>query len=173
MQSLEKARKDFYSTLEMFKKVHTREELETVEDKLKKVRQSLWEIDPEFRAMVEENKMQAKIKREEIRALGKIKIAGKDSIPIRLRLKGEEAKRKIEDYIEEWIQEHRVKVLTPEKVAHKEELLCPICLSSDRKNVVNGIPFCIQCRHKLVSKSNLKEYNRTYRRKWNRKMKKR
>lgn len=62
---------------------------------------------------------------------------------------------------------HKDAILRVEKQATEniEELICPIRGCPDMGNTVNGVPYCWRCKHKLVPRSKLKNYNRSYRRK--------
>lgn len=63
----------------------------------------------------------------------------------------------------------KFKTVDPEELERKskEGLWCPICRQKDTSsNVVNNQPTCMKCMHKLVPRSELKNYNRAYRRQW-------
>jgi len=57
----------------------------------------------------------------------------------------------------------------------QEKLVCPICNSSNKGNLINDTPTCCHNTkeygpwHRLVTHSELKNYNRAYRRRWKKK----
>lgn len=174
MSSLEEAHREFYYLQESLKNIHTKEELEVVESKLEEARHRLWKNDPEFRAMVEENRRQAKIRTDEKKAKYKAEMSEAERRISLAWMKAEEVRREVEKDIGMWNQKHRLNIQTS-KEAEKtinDNLICPICHDLDRCNIMNGIPFCFLCNHRLVPKSKLKNYNRKYRRNWKRKTKK-
>lgn len=156
MSNLEEARRDFYAALDGLRKVHTHEELEFQKEKVNASKKLLLEIDPEFRATIEERKQQARVRAGQMTNLA--------------RSKAEGLRRDAEGRVEDFVQKHRFKTRTPEEAEDtvNDGLICPICHGPDRGNIMNGEPFCFGCMHKLVPKSELRNYNRAYRRKWKR-----
>jgi ribosomal protein L37AE/L43A len=73
---------------------------------------------------------------------------------------------------EAWAKRHQITKKRTFEEAEKEahiKLICPICFGPDHNNIVNGVPTCTKCWHKLVPQTDLKKYNRDYRRRWKRK----
>jgi ribosomal protein L37AE/L43A len=52
------------------------------------------------------------------------------------------------------------------KLKAGDELVCPLCRESDHHNRVNGKAWCFKCRMELVPQSDLKKYNREWRRRF-------
>lgn len=82
--------------------------------------------------------------------------------------------RDIDEDIDTWIEKHRFnkRSFIEAKVTSDDYLGCPNPKCKDygnnMGNIMNGIPTCMRCWHKLVPKSKFKNYNRAYWRNWNR-----
>lgn len=167
MPSLEEARENFNEALELLGKVETREDGEEARKRLKAARKALWDIDSDFRSMVEENQRQHRMRIDEERARYDAKLS-------EAKWKSEVARRKAEAVVGDGVPSRRFNVLTPNEVAKKarKRMVCPICGESGRGNMVNQVPTCCHDTskfgpwHKLVPKDTLKDYNRAYRRRW-------
>ena len=81
--------------------------------------------------------------------------------------------------IEEQFNRTRFKTVDPDELERRrdDKLGCPNPKCEDhgknRKNIMNDVPTCMRCWHKLVPKSEFKDYNRAYWRRFNKKKKKR
>jgi len=183
MSSLEEARRDFYSALEGLKdinaesgskkdvvKAHAR--LEAQKNLIEEKRKILLAVDPEFKAMIEKRKHQARIGVDQMEVKYKAMMVDAEQARMKIEAARHEAERRTEIFV----AEHRIKTRTLEeaKKSVNDKLICPICNDLDKGNVMNGIPSCFHDQekygspHKLVSKSELKNYNRDYRRRWKR-----
>ena len=171
MSSLEEARTQFYTALEGLKEVHTRKELDIQRKMVENAKNRLLIVDPEFKLMIEENKRRIKIEFDKIGAEYSAKISELESKFSFVRAKAEATRREAEKQIDDWVNAKIVKKISfkNEDAFNKTKLICPICKASDRGNSINGVPTCMSCFHKLVTKSELRKYNRDYRRKWKRK----
>lgn len=177
MSSIDKARTQFYAALEGLKEVHTREELDIQRKIVDESKNLLLKIDPEFKLMTEENKRKRKIESDKIRAEYRAKSSEVESKASFIRARAEAARRESEKQIDNWVKTKIVKKRSLKEFKDQikfnqtntiSNLICPICGDSDKGNFVNGVPTCMICMHKLVIKSDLKKYNRKYRRSWNR-----
>ncbi len=174
--SLEEARREFWDAWNGLSQVHTQEDLEAQSETMWAARKRLLKVDPEFRAMLkaredeanaeaERSKEQIQIKHEQVMSEAEAEVsAAKMRARAVTRLSGED--------LDEWVQKHRFKVLTPEEAKTKSKLVCPICRGPNRRNILNDKPTCFKCMHVLVPEEELKNYNRDYRRKWKRNRKK-
>jgi len=173
MLSTDEARTKFYTALEGLKEVHTREELNIQRKIVEESKNILLKIDPEFKLMLEENIRKRKIESDKIRAEYRAKSSEIESKKSFVRAKVEAARREVEKQIDDWVKTKIVKNVSAnnlnEDIFNKTKLICPICHETDKGNLLNNIPTCMICMHKLVTKSELKKYNRDYRRKWKRK----
>ena len=173
--SLEDVRSEFYTALEGLKEVHTREALEEQKKKIDVAKARLLKVDKDFVAMLERNKRQAKMRSDQARAEYKSEYRSKyDSIrrdatrkASQIRMKGKMMR------LESPIITQGINNISFEALKEKVEtkLVCPICKEKDRGNIVNEKPTCMTCMHDLVPDSDLKKYNREYRRKWKKKRK--
>lgn len=165
---LEELRDNFYTALEGLKEVHTQEELDNQKKIIESAKAKLFDVDEEFRAMLERNKRaaQSRIKSER----SEHDYSGYDNIRSDAMMRADTIRREAQlrklgkmDFPEE-----KFKISTFEKIkaANSQELICPICKGPDRGNMINEKPYCFNCRHELVPRSELKNYNREYRRKW-------
>ena len=125
--------------------------------------------------MLDRNKRQAKMRSDQARAEYKSEYRSKyDSIrrdamrkSAKFQMKGRIMKA-VSPIITQGIDNISFAALK-EKVETK--LVCPICKEKDRGNIINDRPTCVKCMHDLVPESNLKNYNREYRRSWGRRKK--
>lgn len=174
--SLETARSEFYEALEGLKEVHTRAALEEQKKKIDVAKERLLKVDKEFVAMIERNKRQAKMRSDQARAKYKSEYRSKyDSIrrdamrkADQIRMKGKMMRPEL-PLITQDINNVSFKALK-EKIGTK--LVCPICKEKDSGNIINDKPTCMKCMHDLIPESDLRKYNREYRRKWKRRRKK-
>lgn len=176
MSSLEEVRREFWDAWNGLSEVHTQETLEVQSEKMWAARKRLLKVDPEFRAMIKarEDKANAKAeaRKKEIQTKYKVLMAEAKAMSNTSisAVNAKVAMRMSEtdlDELDKWVQEHRFKVLTPEEAKTKGKMVCPICRKPDRSNnLLNGKPGCIWCNHILVPESELKDYNRAYRRRW-------
>lgn len=172
MADLEEVRREFWEAWGGLSEVHTQEALEAQSEKMWAARKRLWKVDPEFRAMIKDREEEAnaedkrskekmQIKHEQIMSEAEAEVSA-------AKMRARAVMRMSDEDIDKWVQKHRFKVLTPEESKTKSKLVCPICREPDRGNLVNGEPTCIGCMHMLVPESELKNYNRDYRRGWKR-----
>jgi len=173
MASLEEARREFWDAWNGLSEVHPRDDLDAQSEKMRAARKRLLKVDPEFRSMIKDREDEAKedadVRREQIEAKHKLIMSDAEKEVAAAITKAKATLRMSEADLDEWAQKHRFKILTPEEAEVKSALVCPICRGPDRGNIVNGEPACLKCMHKLVPKSELKNYNRNYRRRWKRK----
>lgn len=179
MASLEVARAEFWGAMDGLKEVHTQEALDAQKLKIDTAKERLLEVDPEFRAMIEDRKRVAKINSDRMKAEHKAKMTEFEGQASAARAKSDLLRRDSQrEDIDNWVQEHKFKVLSYDdaKRQSEEELWCPICRKRDTSNnIMNGVPTCFvpsHRPHKLVFKSELKSYNRSYRKKWLKRRKK-
>ncbi len=167
---LEDARREFWDAWNGLSEVHTQEDLEAQSKKMWAARKRLLKLDPEFRAMLKGREDQAKaeadrrkeqmqIKREQIMSKAEAEVSATTMI-------ARAVKEMPEEDLDEWVQKHRFKVIKPEEAEIKSKLVCPICHDPDRGNILNSKSTCFNCMHELVPDSDLKKYNRAYRRRW-------
>jgi len=182
--SLEEAYRDFYVALEDLNAVtdfnsfaekylkvlqihsppftsrEARKLIKKADEKAKEVKARLTKTNPEFRIIIDERKRQAKRDVDQRTAEYRAGMA-------------KSARMEAERIRDNFATEHRMKVRTLEETEKEisSELICPICQDSDRGNLMNGVPTCFKCWHKLIPKSELKNYNRAYRRAWKKRKK--
>lgn len=163
------ARRDFYHLREMLKDVHTREEFEALKARHDAARQRLLEMDPEFREMVNKNRAAMRQSEGDVTTISPLEKAEhyKSIIDSKLR----ESQRSQDESIRVWVEQHKLKKRAYEEATKKDPLICPICYDADFGNRMNDVPVCLKCRHELIPSSELKKYNRDYRRNWKRRMK--
>lgn len=129
-------------------------------------KQELMDNKPEFKAIMDHRAAEAKRQSEYDRAIHKAKMSEAKSEASRART---EAMARIPD-IDDWVAKTRVRKAPIEELENKSEMFCPICGEKDTSgNIVNNEPTCMKDMHRLVPKSELKNYNRKYRRAWKRK----
>jgi DNA repair exonuclease SbcCD ATPase subunit len=151
-QGLEETRERFQEALLYLKKIETLEQLEAHKPKLEALKQRLLEIDPEFKKQVERKK--AKIREEAAK-----------------RKAEHDAKMTKMQSMRGHYENYPVVAIKIPKDP-KERLFCPICGAEGKGNMINGELVCCHDQkefgrwHKLVKKSELKDYNRAYKRRW-------
>lgn len=145
--------------------VHTQEQLERFEKAVNEVQTLVLQADPYFKEEYDSRRqaMQQQVESERARVRTQADQIVQDSEAKARQMEG--------DNIDKFLAEHKFKVRPPKDLAEQPKLVCPICGDPDYGNSVNGVPFCLKCNHKLVSPSELKNYNREYKRKF-RQMKK-
>ncbi len=125
----------------------------------------LMENNPDFKAIMERGKREAKQKAKLARAIHKAEMDE--------AVANAKTKAGIPDSdTDTWVTRVKHKIAgwatgTESKLVEPEELWCPIHRQKDTSNnIVNGEPTCMKCMHRRVPKSELKNFNRSYRRKW-------
>lgn len=170
MASLEDVRREFWDAWNGLSEVHTQEALEAQSEKMWTARRRLLKVDPEFRAMLKtrEDEIEEKAKRSRERTqLKREQIMSKAEAEVSAAMmKSRAIIGMAEADLDKWVQKHKFKIRTPEETKTKSRLVCPICRGPDRNNTIDGEPGCIPCMHVLVPESELKNYNRAYRREW-------
>jgi len=174
--SLEEVRREFWDAWNGLSEVHTQEDLEAQSEKMWEARKRLLEVDPEFRAMIKtrEDKANAEAEARRVKIETKHKSimseaeAESQSIISAANAKAKIAMQMSEVDLDAWAQKHRFKIMPPKETEVKSKLICPICSDMDRGNIINEKPTCFSCMHELVPKSEIKNYNRDYRRRWRR-----
>ena len=173
MTSLEETRREFWEAWNGLSEVHTQEELEAQSEKMWAARKRLMKVDPEFRTMLKDREEKANAEAEEskrqIRSRHKAIVSEAEAEVSAAMTKARAVIGMPDEDIDEWVQKHRFKIVTPEEAEVKSKLICPICGGPDRGNIVNGKSTCFECMHITVPEEELKNYNRDYRRKWKRK----
>ena len=142
----------------------------------------LMKTNPEFKSIMDADIRENKMRADESKALHKAKMAEATADANRIRsealMKAESARRDARSSVDDWVAKTRIKVRTPEEAeaALDDKLGCPNPKCEDHGknsgNIMNDVPACFSCMHKLVPKSKFKDYNRKYWRKFNRKRKK-
>lgn len=175
MIMLEDARREFWDAWNGLSEVHIQEDLDAQSKKMWEARERLLKVDPEFRAMIKarEDKINTDADARRVQIETKHKsIMSKAEEESQSIISAANAKAKAMQMsdadLDGWVQKHKFKIVTPEEAKVKSKLVCPICYSPDRGNIINEKPACFSCMHELVLESELKNYNRTYRRKWKR-----
>ncbi len=163
--------------LQVLTRVHSPKELDRARKVIDEKKQYMIENNPEFNAIMENRKRETKQRAELDRAVHKAKMAEVEAKAKTIRadamsrVKGAYADQGLDDFV----ASTRFKMVDPEELERKseEELWCPICREKDTSNnIVNNNPTCMKDMHRLVPKSELKDYNRSYRRKWGKRRKK-
>lgn len=173
MESLEATRAEFWEAMDGLKEVHTQEALDAQKLKIDTAKKRLLEVDPEFRAMIADRKRVTKINSDRMKAEHKARMAEVKSKASLVMAKADLLRggSRGED-VDTWVQDHKFKVLSFDeaKKQSEEELWCPICRKRDTSNnIMNGVPTCFDSSHrphKLVPKSDLRKYNRKYRKRF-------
>ena len=171
--------------LDVLTKCHTQEELDKAKIVIDEEKNRLLETNEEFRAIMDRRKQEAKIRADESRALHKAQMAEVTADANRIRseamMKAESARMdadRMRSGVDDWVAKTRIKVRTPEEAeaALDDKLGCPNPKCEDqgknRGNIMNDVPTCMSCWHKLVPKSKFKDHNRQYWRRFNRNRKK-
>ncbi len=180
MTGLEETRREFWDAWNGLSEVHTQEDLESQSEKMWAARKRLWKIDPEFRATMKTREDKANVEAEEserqIRSKHNAIVSEAEAEVAAAMTKARAVMRMPDGELDEWVQKHRFKALTSDEAKTRSKLICPICHGPDRFNIMNGVPICFHGfdpkkygpPHKLVPESELKNYNRDYRRRWKR-----
>lgn len=170
MSSLEEARSEFWDAWHGLSEVHTQEDLDVQSEKMWAARSRLLKVDPEFSAMLKARGDRANAEAEEskrqIRSRHKVIISEAEAEVSAAKTRARAVTGLSDEDIDKWVQRHKFKAPTPGEAKTKSKLICPICHGPDRKNLVNGEPGCVFCMHVLVPESELRNYNRAYRRRW-------
>ena len=170
--SLKEIRREFWEAWNGLSQVHTQEDLEAQSEKMWTARKRLMKVDSEFRAEMKarEEKVNAEIEesKRQIQSKHKIMVSEAEVEVSASMMKAKALMRMPDGELDEWIQKYKFKVITSEKAEIKSKLVCPICHGPDRHNIINGKAVCFECMHELVPESELKDYNRDYRRRWKR-----
>lgn len=158
---------------EVLTRVHTQEELDKAKEIIDKKKQHLMETNPDFKAVMNQRKTSARMQADYDRALHRATMAESNAEAATARADARAQVRSAlsDEDIGEWVAKTRVKTVDPEMLERKskEELYCPICRQKDTsRNIVNNYPTCMIDMHRLVPKSELKNYPRSYRRAWKR-----
>ena len=131
----------------------------------------------EFKAIMDRKKQENKQKADYAKAAHKAKMAEAKATVNEARFSSMSRVTHSDKDIDDWVAKTRIKIRTPEEAENvlNDKLGCPNpkCggYGENRGNVVNDVPTCMGCWHRLVPKSEFKEYNRSYWRKWNKKKK--
>lgn len=174
---LNEARREFWEAWNGLSEVHTQKDLESQSENMWAARRRLLKVDPEFRAMIKDRENKANEEADEQerqiknrhRTITSEAEAKSQGIVLAAEAKASAAMRMSESDLDEWVQKKKFKILTSEEAKNKSKLVCPICRGSDRRNILNEKPSCLECMHVLVPEDELKNYNRDYRRRWKRK----
>ncbi len=155
---------------EMLTQCHTNKQLEQVKPIIEQEKHRLITENPEFKAIMDARLRENKIRNEQERAehLARAAKAGTSR----------KSAKMLDPDIDEWVAKTRVKIVAPEELEKKldDKLGCPNPKCEDhgknRGNTINNILTCMRCRHKLIPKSEFKNHNRAYWRRFNKKRKK-
>ena len=133
---------------------------------------------PEFKSIMDQRTRENKMRAEESQAIHKAKMAEATVNANRIRsdamMKAESARMDASARVDGWVATTRIRKAPIEELENNNEFWCPICVKEDKnRNIINDSPSCMTCFHPLVKKSDLKNYNRKYRRNWSPKRKKR
>ena len=161
---------------EVLTRVHTQEELDRARVVIDEKKQYMIDNSPEFNAIMEQRKREAKMRADESKAMHKAKMAEVTADANRIRseamMKAESARAGMRSDVDNWVAKTRVRKAPVEELENNNELWCPICVKEDKhRNIINNKPSCSTCWHPLVKKSELKDYPRKYRRAWKRRKK--
>ena len=131
---------------------------------------------PEFKSIMDQRIREEKMRADESRAIHKAKMAEVTANANKIRseamMKAESARRDANARVDDWVAKTRVRKAPVEELENNTELWCPICVKEDKnRNIINNKPSCASCFHVLVPKSELKNYNRAYRRSFKKKRK--
>lgn len=170
---------------EVLTRVHTQEELDRARKVIDEKKQHLMESNPEFNAIMEQRKLEAKMRADESKAMHRAKMAEVTADANRIRseamMKAESARMdadRMRSGVDDWVAKTKFKTVDPEELERKldDKLGCPNPKCEDygknRRNVINQVPACMRCMHKLLPKSEFKDHNRAYWRRYNKKRKK-
>ena len=154
---------------EVLTRCHTKEELDRAKVVIDEEKERLMNTNPEFKAVMKRRKQEAKMRADEGRAIHKAKMAEVTANANKIRseamMKAESARRDANARVDDWVSNTRIRKAPVEELENNTELWCPICRARDtNNNIINDVPSCAKCFHRLVPKSELKNYNRAYRR---------
>ena len=174
--SLKETRREFWDAWNGLSEVHTPKALKAQSEKMWTARKRLLKVDPEFRAMIKDREdkanAEAEARRMQIETTYNTITSEAEAEVSAAKMRARALMRMADADLEEWVQTHRFKIRTPEEAKPKSKLVCPICYGPERFNTLNDKPTCFKCMHELVPESELKNYNREYRRSWKRRRKK-
>jgi len=125
------------------KLVNSDEQLKDFTDVIYKVREKIFELDPDFKREIEARK---KARENQFKA---------EKIILDAEMRAE-----LERYETKYAKE------LGDMVTKRGNLICPICREVTGFNFINDKMICSVCGHELVEKDDLRDYNRAYRRKW-------
>lgn len=156
-EKIEIARKEWDEAVEGLKQVHTNEDLKILQKKIKKIKHRRLKIDADFRREMETRKREHKVQMEQWKHEMEM-----EKVRIQTKMQG------MREQMENSMIGNRpiFPTPTPRRNDSIDKLICPICKGPNRGNIMNGIPTCMICKHKLIPISHLKKYNRKYRRNW-------
>ena len=150
---------------EVLTRCHTKEDLDRAKVIIDEKKEHLINTNPEFKAIMDQRKREAKMQADESRAIHTAKMAEVTADAIRIRSEAIAKAQSGMSHIDEWVARTRVRKAPIEELENNTELWCPICIKEDKnRNIINNKPSCSTCWHELVPKSELKKYNRKYRR---------
>ena len=130
---------------------------------------------PEFKAIMDARVRENKMWADESGALHKAKMAEATANSSRSKAMSRVRGAIPDSDLDDFVARTRFKMVDPEVLGRRleEVLWCPICQKKDaHNNIINDVLSCASCFHKLVPKSELKDYPRKYRRNWLRRRKK-
>ena len=177
--------KSYVATLKsLLGRCHSQEELDTVKDAIEVVKDRLMTCNPEFR-MIMDSRMQAvKLKADYERAIHRADMSTArndaerqhtEALAKADRMTNEAmSKAKVDD----WVANTKYKTYEPDEKKRQLEtgIGCPNPKCGDhgknRGNTINSVATCMSCMHRLVPRTEYKEYNRKYWRNYNRRKKK-
>ncbi len=139
----------------------------------------LMENNPEFKAIMDAKVRENKMRADESKALHKATMAEAEAKASMARSKAMSRVRGAipDSDLDDFVATTKIKTRTFDEAKEQSEetLVCPICNSSNKGNIINDTPTCCHNTkeygpwHRLVTPSELKNYNRAYRRRWKRK----
>ncbi len=153
---------------------HSQLQLDTVKVAIDEVKGRLMESNLTFKQILDTRTSEAKTQSDMHQAIQRAKMNES-------RLKANRTRKDIQSKLGtrdlDWVSQHRIKTYDPEekKKSIDAGTGCPNPKCKDhgknRGNVLNNTPVCMSCMHRLVPKSEFKDYNRKYWRRFNRKKK--
>lgn len=168
---LEDVRAEFTEALEGLKQVHTKEELEAQTLKVNEAKEKLLKVDEDFRHRMEMRKLEAKARADAMKRDMEMK---KLQMQTQMQTTRANAQMmRMQAMAGRGGGMSMMKRAMPTLPTQTpDDLMCPICRQGDKGNIIDTEPACFKCMHKLVKRSELKDFNREYRRKWKKKMRK-
>lgn len=158
---------------------HSQEELDTAKVAIDEVKDRLMESDKEFKQILDNRKRDAQLQADMQQAIHRATMSEARSEGQRTHQEALAKVPKVDIPVDDWVAKTRYKTYDPEekKKSIKAGIGCPNpkCKGhgKNKGNVMNNTPTCMACFHKLVPKSEFKDYNRKYWRRFNKKNKKR